>query len=136
VDSSIVGQLAATPYIRIDGPLRSELFFGPAADPDVITYDATHLADRLPRGVFLDGFGATYNPVLSQATQVTGKVLLQLGEHDVLFNADGNAERASYPLAQVTAQTLPTVGHCFNLHPENRQGWSQMDAWLRQNHLR
>ena len=136
VDNSVIFQLAATPYVRIDGALRTRLYFGPTADPAMIAYDANHLADHLPRGVFLDSFGAAFNPVLSHATQVTGKVLVQLGEHDALFSSDGNAERAAYPLAQVTAQTLPTVGHCFNLQPENRHGWSLMDTWLRQNHLR
>lgn len=133
VDSSVVLQLAATPYVRIAGALRTQLYFGPTADPDVIAYDAERLADQLPRGVFLDAFGAAFNPVLSRANKVTGKVLVQLAEHDALFSSDGNAERAAYPLAQVTAQTLPRIGHSFNLHPENRQGWSLMDTWLRQN---
>lgn len=136
VDPSIVGQLASVPYVRIDGALRPLMFYGPSADQSMVTYDINNLADQLPRGVFLDGFAASYNPVLTRATEVTGKVLLHLAENDALFGSDGDAERASYPQAQVTAQLLPTVGHSMNLHPENSQGWAMMDDWLRRNHLK
>lgn len=136
LDPGTFAQLAATPYVRLPAPLRGPFFFGPTVDPDMLTYDANQLAAQLPRGVFLSGFSIIYQAALTGATQVTGRVLVQLGENDGLFPSSGaSAETASYPNAQLTIQTIAQIGHCFNLHPENVQSWQRIDAWLRSCHL-
>lgn len=136
VDPSLFAALAQDPYAVVPASVRGLMFFGPTADPDMVIYDATHLADVLPRGVLLTGFGMIYQPALTGANQVTGKVLVQLGENDILFPAvTAASEPAAYPLAQLTVQTQPAAGHSFNLHRENGTGWALMARWLQENHF-
>lgn len=125
-----------TPYVTLPPPVRQALMYGPSADPDMISYDNANLADRLPRSELLTSFGLIFQAALTGANAVTGNVLVQLGENDLVYpSVNASAEVASYPHARVTMQTLPTTGHCFNLHPENRTSWEQMDNWLHRSSL-
>lgn len=126
-----------TPYIHLPNPVRNAVAYSFSADPAMVAYDNNNMADVLPRGLFVPAISKIYQASQTGATTVTGKVLSQLGENDILFPAAGaGAESASFPQAQLTVQTLPTVGHAVNLHPENLYGWAQMSEWLRSNNLK
>jgi hypothetical protein len=60
-------------------------------------------------------------------------VLVQLGEFDGLFpGALADDEAAFFTSASgVTVQSLQGVGHHFNTHYRNHEGWRLMDEWLR-----
>ena len=120
----------------VPGELRPVMFYyAPGADPEVIQYDRDNLADFLARGQLTTGIlpSFTFDQAAMRVGQVTGPVLLQLGEFDGLFPgslADGEA--AFFTSASgVTVQPLPGVGHDFNTHYRNHEGWRLMDEWLR-----
>lgn len=126
----------ATPYVTFPPEVRTALFYGPSASPGMIAYDNSHMLDHLPRGVFGQAFSYIFQPALDGATAVTGRVLIQLGENDPVFSGStAQAELASFPNATAQSQVLPTVGHSFNLHPENRYGWQQIVNWLHTNRM-
>ena len=67
----------------------------------------------------------------------TGRVLVQLGEFDVLFPASlAEGEAAHFASASsVTVQSLAGVGHDFNTHFRNHEGWRLIDEWLQSQGL-
>ena len=135
VPVELIEQLSQFEYFMVPGELRPLMFYyTPGADPDVIQYDRDNLADFLARGQLTTGIlpSFTFDQAAMRVGQVTGPVLVQLGEFDGLFPgslADGEA--AFYTSASsVTVQALPGVGHDFNTHFRNHEGWRLMDEWL------
>jgi pimeloyl-ACP methyl ester carboxylesterase len=136
LDAATMALLTADPYVRLMGPGRTALFFGPTADPDMITYDAALLTDRFPRSLLGSVMSALYQPALTGAQQVTGKVLVQLSEHDGISPSSGaSGEAAAFTRTHPTVHCLPKMGHCFNLHRENFYGWRLMAHWLHSQRL-
>ncbi|HEX7316732.1 MAG TPA: alpha/beta hydrolase [Pyrinomonadaceae bacterium] len=136
VPAELIAQLSQFEYFMVPGELRPVMFYyAPGADPDVIQYDRDNLADFLARGQLNTGILPSFifdNAVL-RVGQVTGPVLVQLGEFDGLFpGALADGEAAYFTSASsVTVQALPGVGHDFNTHFRNHEGWRLMDEWLR-----
>jgi pimeloyl-ACP methyl ester carboxylesterase len=139
IPDSVIGEMLQLEYFSFPEALRANLFYHAAgADPEVVAYDRDSLADFLPRGQLVTGIFNTFNPVASRVGEVTGPVLVQLGEHDALFPASlGAGEAAFYTSASsVTVQTLHGVGHNVNTHLGNRTSWQMMDEWIRAAGLR
>lgn len=117
-------------YFTLPPEARSGLFYyGPAADPDVIAYDNANLVDYLTRGQLGTTFAAIFN---DSVADVTGPVLVQLGEHDALWPSSYAEGEAAYwtSASSITVQSLPDVGHSFNTHLDNKRGWKQISQWL------
>ncbi len=135
----VIGEMLQHKYFPFPDELRAGLFYyAPGADPDVMAYDRDNLSDLLPRGQLVTAIFNTFDPSLNRVGQVTGPVLVQLGEYDALFPASlAGAEAAFYTSASgVTVQTIPGVGHDVNTHFNNRASWQLMDGWLTAGGLR
>jgi pimeloyl-ACP methyl ester carboxylesterase len=145
----LLGAALGTPYVSLPGFVRSSLFYyAPFADPDVIAYDNASLVNSMPRHQFLDLLGVHGDitarcsdgtaTTLTRSQLVTEPVLVQAGEYDLAIAPAGivnNAptEASFYSASSsVTVQVLPDIGHSFNGHTTNHQGWTQIDGWLRQ----
>ena len=136
VPQELIDFLRQFEYFAVPGELRPVMFYyAPGADPEVIQYDLDNLADFLPRAQLTTGIMPSF--VFDNATlrvgQVTGPVLVQLGEFDGLFPGSLAGQEAAFftSASSVDVQALPGVGHDFNTHYRNHEGWKQMDAWLR-----
>jgi pimeloyl-ACP methyl ester carboxylesterase len=136
VPQELIDFLSQFEYFAVPGELRPVMFYyAPGADPDVIRYDVDNLADSLARGQLATGILTAFNfdaPAL-RVGSVNGPVLVQLGEFDGLFPASLAGGEAAYftSASSVTVQALPGVGHDFNTHYRNHEGWRLMDDWLR-----
>jgi pimeloyl-ACP methyl ester carboxylesterase len=136
VPQELIDYLSQFEYFAVPSELRPVMFYyAPGADPDVIQYDRDNLADFLPRGQLTTGIMAsfTFDQNAMRVGQVTGPVLVQLGEFDGLFPGSlAGGEAAFFTSASsVDVQALPGVGHDFNTHFRNHEGWRMMDEWLR-----
>jgi pimeloyl-ACP methyl ester carboxylesterase len=136
VPQELIDFLSQFEYFAVPSELRPVMFYyAPGADPDVIQYDRDNLADLLARGQLTTGIMPSFNfdQAAMRVGQVTGPVLVQLGEFDGLFPASfADGEAAFYTSASgVTVQPLAGVGHDFNTHFRNHEGWRMMDEWLR-----
>ena len=136
VPQELLDFLSQFEYFAVPGELRPVMFYyAPGADPDVIQYDVNNLSDNLARGqlttALLTSF--VFDNAAMRVGQVTGPVLVQLGEFDGLFPASLAGGEAAYftGASGVTVQALPGVGHDFNTHFRNHEGWRLMDEWLR-----
>jgi pimeloyl-ACP methyl ester carboxylesterase len=126
----IIALLTGPPYFTLPPEFRTALFYHAAgADPDVIAFDNANLADELTRGQVATTFFDIFS---DPAGQVTGPVLVQLGEFDALWpSLYAGGEAAFWTSASsVTVQSLLNVGHDFNLHLDNETGWRQIDKWI------
>lgn len=133
IPPAVIMALAERPYFSFPDDLRGPAFYyAPDADPDVIAYDRSDLADQLTRGLLFTGILTVFDAAANRVGQVTGPVLVQLGENDALFPATLAAgEAASFTSASsVTVQTLPGVGHDVNTHYHNHASWQMIDEWL------
>ncbi|HWW77926.1 MAG TPA: alpha/beta fold hydrolase [Pyrinomonadaceae bacterium] len=136
VPQELLDFLSQFEYFAVPGELRPVMFYyAPGADPDVIQYDVNNLSDNLARGQLTTGIltSFAFDNAALRVGQVTGPVLVQLGEFDGLFPASLAGGEAAYftGASGVTVQALPGVGHDFNTHFRNHEGWRQMDEWLR-----
>ena len=131
---TLVEALKNYPYFPLPPEVRAGLFYyAAAADPDVIALDNA-TADLWTSGQLQSTFFAFLFPAIDQPDRVTGPVLIQLGTHDVLFPAAlPEVERALWTSTSPEIQTLPGIGHDFNLHLNRAEGWMAIDAWIRQN---
>jgi pimeloyl-ACP methyl ester carboxylesterase len=133
IPADLIAQLAQYPYFTLPPEARAALFYhAPAADPAVIAYDNANMVDNLTRGQLFTTFFAIFNPAADHVGEVEGPVLVQLGENDALFSSAYAAGEAGYwtSASSVTVQSLPRVGHDFNTHLDNSEGWRLIDAWL------
>lgn len=125
------------PYLQPDAfplPLRTFLFFHlPETDPAMPAYDAGTLATTMASGQFFDTLMTSLNPPSDGVGAVTGPVLVQLGDHDVLAPGELASIEAGYwtSASSVTVQELGEMGHDVNLHLNREQSWTAIDAWLR-----
>jgi pimeloyl-ACP methyl ester carboxylesterase len=119
-------------YFYIPEPFRTQLFhYPPAADPDVLQYDRD-TQDQWTEGQLFTTFLSFFFPAVTGVGAVTGPVLLQLGEFDALFPwTDPASELALWTSTSPEVQLLPGVGHDFNLHLRNAEGWQGIADWLK-----
>jgi pimeloyl-ACP methyl ester carboxylesterase len=133
IPPALFDALLAAPYVTFPPETRIGLgYYLPSVDPDVITYDSTHLADGISRGMVRDFPSFLTNPSWVNANSVTEPVLIQLGEFDAAFPpANCPDEAANYSsAASATLQILPNIGHTFNVHLNHEFGWEQIAEWL------
>lgn len=127
--------LAALPgtYFEIPEPFRTLLFhYPPAADPDALQHDRD-TQDQWTEGQLFTTFFSFFVPALTGVAAVTGPVLIQLGEFDALFPwSNPAAEVALWSSTTPDVQLLAGVGHAFNLHLRNEEGWRGIDRWIKQ----
>lgn len=136
VPAELIQELLQYEYFKLPDALRPLMFYyTPGADPDVLQYDADYLADFLARGQLTTGIlpAFSFDMAALRVGQVDGPVLVQLGEFDGLSPASLADGEAAYftSASSVTVQALPGVGHDFNTHFRNHEGWRLMDEWLR-----
>lgn len=136
VPAELIIALLQFEYIAVPLELRPVMFYyAPGADPDVIQYDLEQLADLLPRGQLTTGIlpSFQFDAEAQRVGSVNGPVLVQLGEFDGLFPASIAGGEAAFftGTSDVTVQPLAGVGHDFNTHFRNHEGWRLMDEWLR-----
>jgi pimeloyl-ACP methyl ester carboxylesterase len=130
-----VPTLAGLSYFQLPGVMREQLFYYPAgADPSVIAVDNA-TADSWTGGQVTSTFYAFLYPLaapeIDQVSQITGPVLIQLGEFDALFPAGNDAaETALWSSTTPVVQTIAGVGHDFNLHLNREESWSGIASWL------
>lgn len=120
-------------YSTLPAAMRAALFYyAPGADAEVIAYDNNILSDLLARGQLSTGILVMFDPAATRVGEATGPVLVQLGEFDVLFPTSLAAGEAAFftSASSVTVQSLAGVGHDFNTHFRNQEGWQLMDEWL------
>ncbi len=144
----LLGAALAFPYVALPGFVRAPLFYyAPFADPNVIAYDNANMANAMPRHQFLDLLSVHGDiaarcasgtaTTLTRSQLVTAPVLVQAGQFDLAIAPAGiinNAptEKSFFAASpSVTVQVLPNIGHAFNGHTTNHQGWTQIDGWLR-----
>ena len=135
VPAELIADLLQYEYFKLPDAVRPLMFYyAPGADPDVIQYDRDNLADFLARGQLTSGILAAFafDTAATRVGQATGPVLVQLGEFDGLSPASLADGEAAYftSASSVTVQPLPGVGHDFNTHFRNHEGWRLMDEWL------
>jgi pimeloyl-ACP methyl ester carboxylesterase len=136
VPAELITALLQFEYIALPSELRPVMFYhAPGADPDVIQYDLDSLADLLPRGQLTTGILTSFqfDAAALRVGTVDGPVLAQLGEFDLFFPTSFAGGEAAYftGTSDVTVQSLAGVGHDFNTHFRNHEGWRLMDEWLR-----
>lgn len=134
VDQGTLSPLFQFPYITIPELVRRVLLYHlPGSDPAVIDYDLGGLSNTISRGQLSDVFGALATPTIDRVADVTGPVLVQLGDRDVVAPAQfAQAEAGFFTRASsVTVQTLSDTGHGFNFHSSNEYGWELIRGWLR-----
>jgi pimeloyl-ACP methyl ester carboxylesterase len=136
VPQELIDFLSQFEYFAVPSALRPVMFYyAPGADPDVIQYDIDNLSDNLARGQLTTGILTSFNfdNAALRVGSVTGPVLVQLGEFDGLFPASLAGGESAYftSASSVTVQPLAGVGHDFNTHFRNHEGWRLMDEWLR-----
>ena len=134
IPDSVILEMLQHEYIEFPAELRAPAFYyAPGADPDVIEYDGNNLADLMARGQLKTAILTSFDPAASRVGQVSGDVLVQLGEFDSLFPTTYAGGEAAYfnSASSVTVQPLAGVGHDFNTHFRNHEGWKLMDEWLR-----
>lgn len=120
-------------YFHLPPELRTALFYRPGgADPAVIAYDNESFTSMMSRGQLVTAIVQAFDPKASRVGDVSVPVLVQLGEHDVLFPAALAAGEAAHwrGTATVTVQSLPELGHSFNGHFDRLRSWSGIDQWL------
>ena len=138
IPAEVFAELLQHEYSSLPAEVRAAAFYySPGADSDVIAYDRDGLADLLARGQLVTGILAMFDPAATRVGTVTGPVLVQLGEFDVLFPASLADGEAAYftSSSSVAVQSLPYVGHDFNTHFRNHEGWRLMDEWLQSQGL-
>lgn len=140
VPADLIAALLQFEYIAVPLELRPLMFYyAPGADPEVIQYDLDQLADLLPRGQLTTGIlpSFQFDAAAQRVGSVNGPVLVQLGEFDGLFPSSIAGGEAAYftGTSDVTVQPLAGVGHDFNTHFRNHEGWRLMDGWLRSRGL-
>ncbi|GJL55312.1 MAG: hypothetical protein NPIRA02_24440 [Nitrospirales bacterium] len=141
----LVQAALVNPYVQLPSPVRTNLFYLPSqAEPRVIQFDNTFLADQTPRGIFRQGLplleamargnadDVTFTKNFSRSNRVRVPVLIQLGEFDVIAPARlARQEARFYPRApRVNVQRLANIGHVFNFHVTNRKSWNGIVGWL------
>ena len=137
LDPAPILALLQAPYLPSNAfpePFRAFLFYhAPSTDPAMPQYDATTLASTMASGQFIDTFGVAAAPTLDGVADVTGPVLVQLGDHDLLSPASNAALEAGYwtSASSVDVQALPEMGHDVNLHLNHAESWTEIDAWVR-----
>jgi len=126
----------SAPYGGLSEPPRSSLFYAQGdADPAVIAQDQQMFSSLVARGMLLTAFLQIFDPSVTLVGRVQGNVLVQLSEKDVLFpSTDAEAEMACWTMApKVKVRTVPTVGHCFNLHRDRQRGWQRIDEFIKEH---
>lgn len=122
------------PYFTLPGAVRTGMFYNlPFADPAVIDFDNSTLANPLARGQLIDAFSHLSDPTAFRSNLVTVPVLVQIGQFDALYLAADTApfEAATWPAAEdVTVEVVANSGHDINLHVQRRDAWAQIDEWL------
>jgi pimeloyl-ACP methyl ester carboxylesterase len=134
-EEALIAELVQDPYFTLPPEVREAAFYykpvdgTAAADQAVIDYDNSNLTDLVTRGQIFTTFASVFQDPVGA---VSGPVLVQLGEHDALWPALYAPDEAAYwtSAASITVQSLPNVGHSFNLHLDNRDGWRQIDQWV------
>jgi pimeloyl-ACP methyl ester carboxylesterase len=132
-DDATINELLSVPYPTMPGEARAAIFYyPPTADPDVIDFDNTLIRDVVPRGELMSALPFLADPSLMRASLITAPVLIQLGEYDLYAPGDLAPSEAAYysSASSVTVEVLPDIGHDFNLHINNEEGWAQIDAWI------
>lgn len=130
-----VPTLAALSYFQLPGAMREQLFYyGAGADPAVVAVDNA-TADSWTGGQVTSTFAAFLYPLaapeIDRVSQVSGPVLIQLGEFDALFPAGNDAsEIAVWSSTTPVVQTIKAVGHDFNLHANREESWAGIASWL------
>jgi pimeloyl-ACP methyl ester carboxylesterase len=138
IPAEVIGAMLQFEYSPLPAEGRSALFYyAPGADPDVIAYDNNFLADLLARGQLSTAILGIFDPAVTRVGATTGRVLVQLGEFDALFPASLAEGEAAYftSASSVTVQSLAGVGHDFNTHFRNHEGWRLIDEWLQSQGL-
>ncbi|WP_437592091.1 alpha/beta hydrolase [Sorangium sp. So ce1000] len=133
VTPEAISALLQTPYIAIPPELRTSIFYDAAnADPALINFDNTTVADTYTRGQFLSLLAVSEDPSLSGIQDVTSPVLIQFGETDALQPASYvDSDAALYTSAEsVTTAIVPDSGHILNGHFHAPAGWRQIDCWV------
>ena len=133
IPAELIAGMLQYEYAPLPAEVRAAAFYyAPGADPEVIAYDNNILSDLLARGQLSTGILAMFDPAATRVGATTGHVLVQLGEFDVLFPASLAEGEAAYfaSASSVTVQSLAGVGHDFNTHLRNDEGWRLIDEWL------
>jgi hypothetical protein len=74
---------------------------------------------------------AFLDPGIDRVGEVTGPVLVRLGEHDTLFpSGSEEIETALWAGTKVKVRALPEVGRAFNLALDRRHGWHRIAEWV------
>jgi pimeloyl-ACP methyl ester carboxylesterase len=122
------------PYFGFTPEMRASLFYAaPDADPDVIAYDnQTYGSGQVSRGLLYTAMLLAFDVNESLVGEVSGPVLVQLGENDALFPASYAPQEAAYwtKAPGVVVQSLANVGHDFNTHLDNLTGWKAIHDFL------
>lgn len=136
VPPEAISALLQTPYIAIPPEMRTAIFYDTAnANPALIDFDNTTIADTFTRGQFLSLLAVSEDPTLAGIDEVTSPVLIQFGETDALQPASyADSDAALYAGAEfVTTAIVPDTGHILNGHRKARVGWEQIDCWVHHN---
>ena len=131
---ALVQVLAPFEYFQLSGTIREALFYrAGAADPAVIAVDNLTM-DWWSNGQLLSTFFAFLDPRVDQPWLVTGKVLIQVSQHDNLFPGVFMEDEAALWTGTTPAiQVLEGIGHDFNLHFDREKSWRGIDEWLTAN---
>lgn len=138
IPPEVIAGMLQYEYSPLPAEVRSAAFYyAPGADPEVIAYDNNVLSDLLARGQLATAILGIFDPAATRVGATTGRVLVQLGEFDVLFPAALADGEAAYfaSASSVTVQSLAGVGHDFNTHFRNHEGWRLIDEWLQSQGL-
>lgn len=142
IDPAAFEEPLSHPYVYLPPEFRAQLFYHPpTSDPDVVAYDNANMAHGVPRALMLDVLDMMTALAIGDPGPITAgsrvdlvdvPVLAQFGEFDPLApSASVGQEVAFYGASPaVTIQSLPDIGHDFNLHLTRLAGWKQIDAWI------
>ncbi len=131
-----ISEMLQSSYISLPPETRAAVFYdSTTADPAVIGFDNTAIADTVARGQLLSLLAVSDDPLLAGVADVTSPVFIQFGETDTLQPASyADADAALYTNARsVTKALVPDSGHILNGHFTAPIGWEQIDCWIHHN---
>ncbi len=135
----------ANPYLSNENsprpfvyPLRPLLFYYPfQTELKMLFKDPSELGSTIAEGQmrFLTNLGMLSGEEQSSiigTRDITIPVLIQFGQYDLVAPAYLATEEYKY-WNDLTIQIIPSIGHVFNLHKNNKESWDKIDNFIHIN---
>ncbi|MBM7365415.1 alpha/beta hydrolase [Gordonia hydrophobica] len=127
-------KLLTADYALVPPELRRTYYHFAQTDPAVFDFDNRELRTPLPSSLWEDCIRLRANPN-GVAGRVDCPVYLQLGGDDpIMPGAYAEQEGREYAAsAEIVTESIPDIGHCFNLHLNHEASWRAIVRYLQRH---